>query len=202
MLSELPINHYLDKVASGKPTPGGGSICALAAAAGAALAAMVAGLTIGRKQYATVEPQIRAIQKHAGTLQSQLLNNVDRDARAYGQVLEAFKLPRTTKTERTRRADAIQTAFKQAALVPLEVAEQALQVMELAEQVMAVGNPNAVTDGVVGTVMARSAAVGAIYNVRANLNAIDDNDFAQDCGRKADQLEIRVKQKVLDGVTS
>ncbi len=202
MLNNLPIAAYLQKVAGGEPVPGGGSVCALAAAAGAALVAMVTGLTIGRKKFAAVEPEMKRLQSRAAALQSRLLQDVDRDARAYSQVVDAFKLPGKTDENRQARYRAIQSAFKTAAQVPLGVAEQAIEAMELARQVIPIGNPNAATDGLVGTVLARSAVLGACYNVRINLESIDDAVFVRNTGKRAEQLEAlagRIEKEILSG---
>jgi formiminotetrahydrofolate cyclodeaminase len=195
MLSDCSLKTYLQKVASGDPVPGGGSVCALAAAAGAALAAMVAGLTVGRAQFASVETDMQALQKKAAALQSRLQEDVDRDAQAYRGVMDAFKMPKKTEEERQERSRAIQSAFKQAALVPLAVAEHCIDVMTLAGHAVSAGNPNAATDGLVGTLMARSAALGAIYNVTINLDSIDDQDFVLQTGKRVRQIERQARKK-------
>ena len=195
MLSELSIKTYLHNVASGQPVPGGGSVCALAAAAGAALAAMVAGLTVGREKFAAVDSQIKSLQEKATALQSGLIEDVDRDALAYRQVMEAFKISKKSEQNRKTRYGAIQAAFKTAAQVPLAVAEQAIAVMDLAKQVILLGNPNAATDGLVAAVLARSAVLGACYNVKINLESIDDAVFVRDTGKRAQQLEALARLK-------
>ena len=195
MLSTESVKLYLEKVASEKPTPGGGSICALAATAGAALTAMIAGLTLGRTKYAASESDMRAIKSKADMLHASLLEDVDRDALAYDRVVEAFDMPKKTDKDRTKRNQAVQTAFKHAAEVPLKVAERALEVMDLAGHAITIGNPNAATDGFVGTVMARSAVLGAVYNVMINLESIKDEDFVRHTGERARHLKTLALQK-------
>ncbi len=108
------------------------------------------------------------------------MQDMDRDANAYTRVLDAFRLPKVTEKEREVRQAAVQEAFKEAATVPLGVARDAQAVLELAGAVVAKGNPNAVTDGLVGAMLARTAGLSALYNVRINLGSIRDEDFVQD----------------------
>ena len=192
MLTELSVQEFLKKVTAKDPVPGGGSVSALAGAAAAALTAMVANLTIGRKKFVGVQENMQAIKEAAEGLRAKLLADVDRDAEAYDQVMRAFKLPQKTEAEHQARTRAIQAAFQQAARVPLSVAENALTVMELAGQAVADGNSNAVTDGLVGTMMARTAALGALYNVKINLSSIKDDVFVQETAAKVKTLTARV----------
>ena len=169
MLADMTVSALLEKTAADTPVPGGGSLSAMAAAVGAALAQMVAGLTAGRKSFAAVTPEMNELAEKARRLRRDLLADMDRDAAAYTAVMEAFRLPRNTAEEKTRRTDAIQRATREAARVPLAVAEKALDVMMLAGTAVAKGNPNAISDGAVGAMLARAALQGALFNVKINL---------------------------------
>jgi formiminotetrahydrofolate cyclodeaminase len=195
VLTEVSIKEYLSKTASGDPLPGGGSAAALNAALGAALTEMVAHLTVGRKGFEAVDAQMRAVRQRAAALRAKLTLDVDRDADAYTRVLAAFKLPKETEAEKADRASAVQDAFKQAALVPLGVARDALAVMELGRAVIAKGNPNAASDGAAGVLAARMAARTAVYNVRINLNSIRDAAFTAELRREAARLETEAEAK-------
>ena len=56
-LLDKSVRQFLDELASGAPTPGGGSVAALSAALAAGLLTMVCDLTIGKKQYAAFEAE-------------------------------------------------------------------------------------------------------------------------------------------------
>jgi methenyltetrahydrofolate cyclohydrolase len=197
LLTDLSVKDLLEKTASSAPLPGGGSLSAFTGAAAAALTQMVAGLTLGRKKYAAVEEQMQKVSDGARHLREGLTADVERDAYAYNQVLEAFKFPKETDEQIAERNRAIQAGYKLAVAVPLQVAEQALQVMALAEQAVSLGNPNAVTDGLVGVMLARSAALGALYNVKINLAAITDPAFVEKHRKKVERLEREVIEKEL-----
>jgi formiminotetrahydrofolate cyclodeaminase len=104
-------------------------------------------------------------------------------------VLKAFQRPKATEAEKAARTEAVQEAFKQAALVPLGVARAAVSLMDLGRIVIAKGNPNAASDGAAGVLAARMAARTAVYNVRINLRSIKDETFNAELRREADRLE-------------
>ena len=200
MLKDLSITEFLQQTASAEPLPGGGCTAALNAALAAGLTEMVANLTIGRKEFQSVEDDMKKIAQAAADLRQKLEIDIDNDAQAYQAVLAAFKLPKETDDEKKQRSDAIQLAFKTAAKVPMSVARDALIIMDLASRAIARGNPNAVTDGAVAVLAARTAALAAAYNVKINLGAITDSDFVGELSREVEDLEkkaIRKEKEIL-----
>ena len=192
MLTELTVKGLLAETAGDAPVPGGGSISALNGAIAAALAEMVANLTIGKKKYADVQDEMAEIAKNAAALQKELVLDVDRDSEAYDGVAQAFKLPKETEEEKAIRSAAIQENTKKAALVPMEVARRASALLPAIEAVVARGNQNAVTDGCVAMMCARVAVVGTLFNVRINLTSIKDEEFVARLREEADRLEADV----------
>ena len=195
MLKDLTISEFLEQTASSEPLPGGGCTAALNAALAASLTEMVANLTIGRKEYQAVEEDMQEIAQAAAKLRAKLQDDIDNDARAYQAVLTAFKLPKNTEDEKKQRSGAIQQAFKTAATVPLGVARDALRIMDLAARAITGGNPNAVTDGSVAVLAARTAAIAAAYNVKINLSAIKDKAFVAELTQQIEELERQVVEK-------
>ena len=192
MLIDINIKEYLDKAAAGTAVPGGGSVAALNAALAASLAEMVANLTVGKKGYEAVEEEMKALAKEASQLRNSLTAAIDRDADAYSEVMAAYQLPKKTDQEITLRQQKIQQAIKHAALVPLEVARDALAVIKLAGQAIQQGNKNASSDGAVAAMNARTAALAAIYNVKINLNSIKDDSFVKKLSQEVKELENQV----------
>ena len=99
-LTSLSVKDFLDRLASADPTPGGGSVAALAGALAASLVCMVCNLTLGREKFAEVESDVRLIREHAEELRQRLLAAVSADASAYAAVISAFRLPRETEASR------------------------------------------------------------------------------------------------------
>jgi methenyltetrahydrofolate cyclohydrolase len=195
MFTEMTLKSFGEIVASEKAVPGGGSVSALAGSLAAALAAMVARLTQKKEAFASVAPQMMALEEEARQLQNQLLSAVDRDADSYRMVLSAFRRPKSNKEEKQARRRAIQKAFKQAIVVPLEVATLSVKVMDLATQAVHNGNPIMVTDAGVGLILARSAALGALMNVKINLTSIEEPAVVDDISAKVRQLKKEALQK-------
>lgn len=195
MLRELPVNKFLEATASNTPVPGGGSVAALSAAMAAGLVEMVAGLTVGKPGFESVSGEMCRILERARSYRENFLLSVDRDAEAFGRVVAAFRLPKATDEERRERQAAVQEAFKEAARVPLQVARDAGIILDLAGTVVAEGNRNAVTDGLVGAMMARTAVLSALYNVCINLASIRDEPFAEDVRREVEAIRAEVLLK-------
>lgn len=174
MYLDKPLQNYLDELASSQPTPGGGSAAALSGAMGAGLASMVARLTLGKDAYAAVQPEIEAISQHTERLRTRFQQLMQEDIEAYGRLSSTFKLPRTTPEEKVARTEAIQKQLAGAALVPLEVAECAAELVHYCLRIAEIGNANVLSDVATGAALASSAGTGASWMVRTNLRAMKD----------------------------
>ena len=199
MLVDLTVKEFLNKVAGSDPVPGGGSIAALNGAVASALAAMVANLTIGKKNYEEHEELMNHIASLALREKDVFIADIDRDSEAYDAVFACFKMPKATDEEKAVRSAAIQEATKYAALVPMQVARNAYELMGIIADVAKMGNRNAVTDACVAMISARSAVLGALMNVRINLGSLKDRTFVEQLQSEADELERKacIKEKEL-----
>lgn len=200
ILTDLTVKGFLAETAGQEPVPGGGSISALNGSIAAALAEMVANLTIGKKKYAEVEAEMQTIATEAAAIQKELVLDIDRDSDAYNKVFAAFKLPKETDEEKAARSAQIQEMTKYAASVPMEVARRVHSLLPLIEAVVAKGNQNAITDGCVAMMCARTAIIGALLNVRINLTSIKDEDFVKTHTEEANAIEadaVRREAEVL-----
>jgi glutamate formiminotransferase / formiminotetrahydrofolate cyclodeaminase len=195
------VSGFLASVASSNPVPGGGSVAAHAGALAAALTQMVAGLTIGKKKYTAVDSEMKEAALKAVALGNQLTSLVKRDAEAYALVSEAYKLPKEPADAAARRSETVTNALLKAAEVPLETARAAVEVAQLAALVAEKGNTNAVTDAGVAALLAAAAAKGAAYNVRVNVQALEDKSRGQSLAREAEQL-VRKAGELAERATS
>ena len=180
-----PVAEYLDRLATGDPTPGGGSAAALAGALSAALVSMVCNLTAGREKFAAVEGEVVAIRAEAEAVRRRLTEAIQTDAEVYGAVMTAYRLPRATADEQARRTVARQRALHEAARVPIEIAEACVEVLRLCNRAAGTTNPNAASDVTVSAYLAAAALEGAIANVQINLPLLEDAAYA-------DELRARV----------
>jgi len=173
-LGALSVHTFLERLASGDPTPGGGSASALGGALGAALVSMVCNLTLGREKFAAFEDEVATIRSEAVALRERLERGIDEDAAAYDGVMAAYRLPRTSDSDKAARTAAIQEATYEAALVPLALAEDSARVIDLAAQAVGKTNANAASDLAVAALLAAAAVEGAAANVEINLSTLKD----------------------------
>ena len=202
MLTELGCEAFMERLASDAPTPGGGGGAALAAALGAALAGMVANLTVGKKNYLAVEAEVVVLRDRAAMLRTGLLELVDEDARAFEGFMLCYKMPKSTEQEQQQRTLALRAAAKKAAGVPMEIARKCLQVLELAGRLTCIGNTNAITDAACSALLARAALRCAYYNVYVNLLLTKDEDFNNALSKELHALLVQaelLEKQVLAG---
>jgi len=195
MLIDLNIKEFVAETASNSPVPGGGSVAALAGSLGVALATMVANLTVGKEKYAAVEAEMQDVIKKGDDIREKLVELIDRDATSFDGVMKAFKLPKETDEDKAARSAKIQSEYKYAASVPMETAELAMAIMDLAEVVVEKGNPNAVTDGAVAAMMSRTAVLSALLNVKINIGSIKDETFVKEMTEKMEALEKKAVER-------
>jgi formiminotetrahydrofolate cyclodeaminase len=194
MYLDKPLHIYLDDLASDKPAPGGGSTAALSGAMGAALASMVARLTLGKADYAAVQSEIESLVQRANQLRTRFQELIQADIEAYGQLSASFKLPRATAEEKAARTRAVQARLVEAALVPLEMAERAAELVQCCQRVAEIGNKNVLSDIATAAGLAAAAGDGASWMVRANTQSLKDRV-------RADELDARLHQ-ALETITT
>jgi glutamate formiminotransferase/formiminotetrahydrofolate cyclodeaminase len=186
-----PDTRFLDEFASSKPAPGGGSAAAYSGAMAAALVTMVARLTVGKKKYASVEPQMDEIILQSEKIRFQLTELVQKDAFAFDDVMLAFKLPKDTIETESIRMKAIEKATQSAARIPMQVAQLSLTVLALAERVVTLGNINTISDGGSAGALAMASINAAGYNVRINLSNLSDTVVRESMQTQIEQIEQR-----------
>jgi glutamate formiminotransferase/formiminotetrahydrofolate cyclodeaminase len=172
--SEAP--GFLDALASGDPTPGGGSASAYGAAMSASLVAMVGRVTVGKKKYADVENEMWSMIEEAMALQQDMRQAVKKDADAFEAYMKAMRLPKDTEQQKSERIQAIREASINAARVPLHVARHSVEILQLALKAAEMGNVNAISDAGAAAYFAKAALNGAGLNVRINLLGQEKED--------------------------
>ena len=196
MLTTKTVSGFLDEVASNSPAPGGGSVSALAGSLGAALTSMVCRLTIGKKKYADVQPEIESILKRSENLRVELTSIIDEDTAAFNNVMAAFGMPKDTDEQKSHRNKAIQEATKSATLVPLKLAGLCEEGVALAKVVAEKGNKNSRSDAGVSLFLFQAAANGAALNVHTNLSGLEDRKFRDEVNVRITGVTDRISASV------
>jgi len=173
----MELNRFLEKMSSDTPTPGGGSASALAGALSASLVAMVAGLSF--KKDRTKKKGMEGIREKGLSIQKRLLQATAEDSKSFDAVIRAFRLPRNSEKERLHRVKEIQKAYQRATLTPQLVCQQSLQLLEYSKTLMLRGNPNAFSDAGVAAFLADAACAGGVLNIKINLAAVTEKNFAK-----------------------
>ena len=198
-LTDKPVTTFLDELASDAPAPGGGSVAALSGALGAALVSMVCNLTVGKKKYADVQDDIKALLDQSEALRKGFVELLEDDVRVFTEVSKAMKMPRDTEEQKAARAEAMDKALKAATGVPMRVAENCVKVIDLCRPAAEKGNVNAVSDAGVAVLMAEAGLRSAALNVLINLAWIKDKEFATEQQAKLDSL-LEGKPKLKDEI--
>ena len=191
MLVNQTVTDFIDMLASGTPTPGGGSAAALGGAMAAALTEMVCNLTLDKEKYAEVQQEITKVKGTCQSHRHRLLELVDEDAGAFNQVMTAFKMPKGEE-----RSNAIQTGYKLAASVPLATAEECFAVLQQAAVIARIGNKNSITDAGTAAQMASAALYSALFNVEINLSAINDQKYVRNMQSTLIDMKARTQRKL------
>lgn len=176
-LLTLPLREFADQTASSAPVPGGGGAAAYSAALGMALVNMVASLTIGKKKYADVEPEIKALLADGEEIRAHLLASVEADAAAFAPLAAAYALPNATDDEKAAKAAELSRCSRVAADVPLAAMEQALCGLKIARRVAEIGSRLVISDAGCGAALLLAAVNSFDFTVRINLGAIADAEY-------------------------
>lgn len=187
-LAELKTAEFVDLLASDAPAPGGGSAAALEGALGAALTAMVCGLTVGKKKYAEFEELARSAQTKALDLKARFVDVMDRDTEAFNVVSAAFGMPKATDEEKAARSAAIQKGLEGCTKTPFEMMELAVETLELTASVLGKSNDSAASDLGVSALSLRAAIQGAWLNVLINIGSLKNKELAEDYRAKGEAL--------------
>ena len=187
-LAELKTSEFVDLLASDAPAPGGGSAAALEGALGAALTAMVCGLTVGKKKYAEFEELAQSAQAKALDLKARFVDVMDRDTEAFNVVSAAFGMPKATDEEKAARSAAIQKGLEGCTATPFEMMELATAALELTGSLLGKTNDSAASDLGVSALSLKAAIQGAWLNVLINIGSLKDTALAEDYRAKGEAL--------------
>jgi formiminotetrahydrofolate cyclodeaminase len=188
MMSQSSIDQFLDRLASGDPTPGGGSAAAIMGAMGAALVSMVCNVSFGKKGYEAAEPELRNMLAKSEALRVRLTAMVAEDIAAFDSLMAAYKLPKSSDEEKSRRAVTIQASLERATLVPLECARACAEVVDMARRAAELGYKHVISDVGVGVAAADAALRSAALNVFINAPALKDRRFASGALEEVERL--------------
>lgn len=176
-LFDKSLREVIEVSASAAPTPGGGSVSAIVASFGVAMAAMVCNLTVGKEKYKDVEPQVQGLLSSVTPMIARLEGLVDEDIADFGNFMATLKLPKATDEEKAVRSQTMQQALRRATDTPMEIARVCLKALEIVDQLAPIGNKSAISDAGVAAVVAEAALNAVLLSVDINLPSIKDQEY-------------------------
>ena len=185
---EMKIEDFIKVLSSKEPVPGGGGASALIAGVGIALGNMVGSLTVGKKKYADVEDDIRALMDKSALLMDKFQALIDKDAESFAPLAAAYSLPNETEEEKKHRSVVMAKALKIASLAPLEIMSTVCEAIDIVEEFAAKGSKLAISDAGVAAIALRSALLGASLNVFINTSSMEDRALAEELETKANTM--------------
>ncbi len=188
MTEEKKISEYLEVLSSKAPVPGGGGASALAGALGNALGQMVVNLTVGKKKYAEVEEEMQKYLTDLKNMQQEFLHFSDRDAEVFAPLAEYYRLPSATPEEKEHKDAVMEEKLLDASMVPVEIMEKSLELLEILDVLADKGSRMAVSDVGVAVQFTRTALLGAVMNVYINTKSIKNREKAEEINQKAKRM--------------
>ena len=188
MTEEKKISEYLEVLSSKAPVPGGGGASALAGALGNALGQMVVNLTVGKKKYAEVEDEMQKYLTDLKNMQQEFLHLSDRDAEVFAPLAECYRLPSTTPEEKEHKDAVMEEKLLDASMVPVEIMEKSLELLEILDVLADKGSRMAVSDVGVAVQFTRTALLGAVMNVYINTKSMKNREKAEEINQKAKRM--------------
>ena len=183
-MHKLKINTFLDKLGSSEPFPGGGGASALAGAIAAELGNMVGSLTVGKKKYADVEEEIKAMMEEMTKISNELTACINKDAEMFAPLAEAYSIPK----DDPGRDEILEKCLIDAAATPFEIMELCCKAVELLEDFARKGSGMVTSDAATGAALCKGALMGAAVNVKVNTRLMKDRIYAEDMDVKADRM--------------
>jgi methenyltetrahydrofolate cyclohydrolase len=188
MIRAERIEDYIDRLASGQPTPGGGATAAVQLAQAAGLLSMAANFSTGSDESGR---QAERLGSEARRLITQALDLADDDEQAFGQAAAAYELPADTEADASRRSREVQRGLRRAATPPLGLVGLGAALLKLARELEQEANPNVLSDIAAAAASIRSAAGTAAATLETNAAHLADESAVrrlQDAVVQADEL--------------
>ena len=186
--SDKSCSEFVEVLASKAPVPGGGGASAMVGALATALGNMVGSLTVGKKKYAAVEEEMRALKDRCDRLQKDFLHLVERDAEVFEPLARAYSMPKNTEEEKAEKARVMEIVLRDACSVPMEIMEKCCEAIDIIAVFAEKGSVIAISDAGVGAAFAKAALQGASLNVYINTKSMADKALAAELNAKCDRM--------------
>jgi len=182
--TKVTCREFVDVLASSRPAPGGGGGAAVVGAIGTALGNMVGNLTVGKKKYADIEEEIKALIVKCEHLEQELLDQVEADEIGFMPLADAYSISKDDPT----RSEILEKATLQACEVPMHIMELCCEAIETVEVFATKGSRLAVSDAGCAAVCLKAALQAASLNVYINTKSLQDRATAECINNKCEDM--------------
>ncbi len=196
------LQNFIEEISSPSPTPGGGSVSAFCGVLGCSLGLMVCNLTIGKKKYESVQDEVLQIKNRLEKFKERFIELYDIDSKAFDKVMEAYKLPKETEEEKSKRTLAIENATIEATESPINVIQTSHEVINDLVRLGEIGNQNSISDTGVAIHLIKTCAEGAMLNVMINTKSLNDRDRAMNLVLDAAQKLFEIEKMADEALKS
>ncbi len=204
-LIDFKLDDFADETAGESMAPGGGSISAYVGALGVSLGTMVANLSAHKAGWDDKWEFFSEWAEKGQAYKEKLLFLVDKDTNAFNKIIDGFRMPKDSDEEKEARLQAIEEATKYATEIPFQVMETAFNSMEVMQAMIKDGLQNSLSDAGVGVLCARTAVLGAYFNVKINAKDIKNRGFAEDILARAEsiyQKTLQIERETVEYIDS
>ena len=204
-LIDFKLDDFADETAGESMAPGGGSISAYVGALGVSLGTMVANLSAHKAGWDDKWEFFSEWAEKGQAYKNKLLFLVDEDTNAFNKIIDGFRMPKDSDEEKLARKNAIEEATKYATEIPFQVMETAFNSMEVMQAMINDGLQNSLSDAGVGVLCAKTAVLGAYFNVKINAKDIKDRDFAENILAKAERIyqqTLKIENETVEYINS
>ncbi|HIG40007.1 MAG: cyclodeaminase/cyclohydrolase family protein [bacterium] len=196
-MKDLTIQAYLDALASKASTPGGGAVAAMTGAQAAALISMVCNLTKDK------DHELKPVTNRSELARIRFIELGEADIAGFERVMNAYRLPRQSASEKATQQASLQSALLSAASAPLETLTLASSLVPDIQLLEQIGNPNLITDVGIAALLIPATIQAAQVNVLINLVSMKDENFKQNARKKIDEAmtSSQVLTRVITNIT-
>ncbi len=194
-LIDLTVKDFSEETASESMAPGGGSIAAYVGALGVSLGTMVANLSGHKRGWDDKWEFYSDWAVKGQAYKNKLLYLVDEDTNAFNKIVDAFRMPKATDADKKAKAEVLEKATQYATEIPFQVMQTSFDSMEVMEEMAEKGLQNSLSDAGVGMLCAKTAVIGAYFNVKINAKDLKDRRFAEDILQRAEDLYTKTLEK-------
>ena len=181
------LKPVLDDLESKEVEIAGGSAVGMILSITNSLIGYICNLTIGKKNYESVQEEVVNIKKEVDKLKQEALIVIDKDKEVLEKILGGYKI-------RKENPEEFERINKEAVIFCLDVTKNAFETLKLADRISKVGNRMLSSDFEICKDYAFASIKASIVNVKINLKSIQNEEFKNDIEKRYNEIYEEAKK--------